>query len=51
MREVKEIVTQFFVMCDNEASFDAANYVTYINGCATAVSFALKVGRVNIIMG
>ena len=36
-------------MCDDEASFAADNYVTYINGCTTAFAFSLGVRGGNII--
>ena len=39
-----------FVTCNRQASFAVAQCVTYIKGCATAVSVALDFGGGNIIM-
>ena len=39
----------FVVMCNGRASFAAAKYVAYIEGCTTSVIFALKVRAGNII--
>ena len=49
MREVWEFGTHFVVVSDDEASFAEDNYVTYINGCATAAVFSLGVKGGNII--
>ena len=43
MRELDQSILHFMVTFDYEASFDAAKCVAYIEKCATAVAFALKV--------
>ena len=47
--KVYEFVTYFVAMCNDKAYFSAAKYVMCIEGCATAVIFALEVGGDNII--
>ena len=44
MVEVEEFVTHFVVVCDYQAYFAAAKWVTYIKVDDTSVSFALEVG-------
>ena len=47
--EVYDFVMHFIVTGDDETSFAAAKCLTYIEGCATAVKFSLKVWGDNII--
>ena len=39
----------FVVTCDEEASFDAAKYVTYIKVNAKSITVSMEVGGGNII--
>ena len=46
---VKEFVMYFVMTHNNQASFAAAKYATYLEGGATSVTVALKVEGVNIL--
>ena len=43
-RKVYDYLTHFIVTFNHQAFFAAAKWVMYIEGCVTAVAFALDVG-------
>ena len=47
--KIQELVAHFVVMYEDEASFDASKYMTYIVGRRAAIVFVLEVRKGNII--